>query len=272
MNAKLMGVLNVTPDSFSDGGEYHSLENAISQGVKIAQEGADIIDVGGESSRPGAASVPIHEEIERVIPVIAALKERTNISISIDTMKPDVAAAAVEAGASMINDVSGFRDDKMIEVAAHYNVQVCCMHMLGMPKTMQENPYYDGGIINALLRWMEECVERLIKGGVNEKNIILDPGIGFGKTVAHNLEIIHNLHELKSIGYPLLIGASKKSFMTKILGKPSRELGAATLTMHTAALLGGADYIRAHDITEHRDALDMVRCLQAQKNLLNIRS
>lgn len=271
MRPQLMGVLNVTPDSFSDGGKYFSVEAAIEHGMKLVDEGADILDIGGESARPGSLSVSVQEEIERVIPVIEALVKLTNTTISIDTMKPDVAAAAVEAGASLINDVSGFRDEKMIETAAYYDVNICCMHMLGMPKTMQDNPEYEEGIIPHLKNWMEERGRQLIKLGIKKERIILDPGIGFGKTVAHNLEILHNLNELKSIGYPLLVGASKKSFMTKILGKPPSQLGAATLAVHTAALLGGADYIRAHDVAEHRDVLDMIACLQAQRCLFKER-
>lgn len=271
MKAKLMGVLNVTPDSFSDGGKFLAVDDAIARGLKMVEEGVDIIDIGGESTRPGSDSVPVQEELERVVPVIEALRSQTNVPISIDTMKPDVAAAAVEAGACLINDVSGFRDEKMIEVAAQYDVDICCMHMKGMPKTMQDEPVYEEGIITHLQRWMEERITLLTKSGIKSHRLILDPGIGFGKTVAHNLEIIHNLNKLKSIGYPLLVGASRKSFMTKILGKSSSELGPATLAVHTVALMGGADYIRAHDVAEHRDVLDMVCCLQAQANVLGVR-
>ncbi|MEM1282285.1 MAG: dihydropteroate synthase [Chlamydiota bacterium] len=264
MKAKLMGVLNVTPDSFSDGGQFQTVEDAVSRGLKMVEEGVDILDVGGESTRPGSSAVSLQQELDRVTPVIKALKLRSSIQISIDTMKPDVAAAAIEAGATLINDVAGFRNEKMVETAVQYDVDICCVHMLGIPKSMQNQPEYKEGVIEHLLRWMEERVEYLTKAGVKDQRIILDPGIGFGKTVAHNLEILHNLNKLKSIGFPLLVGASRKSFITKILGKPPLELGAATIAAHTAALLGGADYIRAHDVAEHRDVLDIVSCLQSQ--------
>lgn len=258
---KLMGILNVTSDSFFDGGKYLGFSQAVDHGLRMEREGADLIDVGGESTRPGAEPVPEQEELERVIEVVRELKRSVQIPISIDTMKPAVAFAAIEAGASFLNDVTGFRNPAMIEVAATYGVDVCCMHMLGEPRTMQNQPFYEEGVVVHLMRWIEQQVKKMVAGGIDEKRIIIDPGIGFGKTVAHNLEILHNLPRLRSMGFPLLIGASRKSFLTRILNKPASELCAATLAMHTAAILGGAEYIRAHDVLEHSDAIKALGAL-----------
>lgn len=255
---KLMGVLNITPDSFSDGGKFLGFSNAVDHALRMEKEGADLIDIGGESTRPGSEPVSEEEELRRVIEVIRTLKGQLRIPISIDTMKPAVAQAALEAGASFLNDVTGFRNPAMIEIAATYKVDICCAHMLGEPKTMQNNPYYEGGIVNHLLRWADERITILLKSGVERQHIILDPGIGLGKTVADNLEILHNLRRLRNMGFPLLIGASRKSFLTKILNKPPLELGAATIAVHTTAILGGADYIRAHDVAEHSDAIKVL--------------
>lgn len=260
---KLMGILNATPDSFYDGGRFCCFEEALKRGKQLAAEGADIIDIGGESTRPYSDPVSEEEELCRVIPVIEELVRSVSIPLSIDTCKYSVAAAAVAAGAAMINDVSGFRDPRMIEVAASLNVPVCCMHMLGSPKTMQVNPRYDEGIVNHLLRWGEAQAAAMIAGGIKEKHIILDPGIGFGKTVAHNLEILQNLPKLRQLGFPLLIGASRKSFLTRILGKPPEELGAATLVAHLIAMQGEADYIRVHDVVPHADAIKIIQAMKA---------
>lgn len=259
---KIMGVLNVTPDSFSDGGVYDSVEKAVMRGLELAQQGADILDIGGESTRPGAEIVSLEEELSRVIPVIKELCQKLTIPISIDTMKPEVALAALKVGASLINDVSGFRHPQMIEVAARHDVEICCMHMQGDPKIMQKRPHYEGGVIDSLIEWMKNSEERLLKGGIKQERIIFDPGIGFGKTVAHNLEILQNLPRLRGLGYPLLIGASKKSFMSKILNKPPAKLGPATIAVHSAAVMQGIDIIRVHDVAEHRGAVDLLELLK----------
>lgn len=258
MHTQLMGILNATPDSFYDQGRFFSQESAIAQGEKIFQEGADILDIGGESTRPGAGPVSIEEEIRRVIPLIQELKKRLPIPLSIDTIKPQVAALAMEAGASWINDVSGFREPQMREVAASCQAMLCVMHMQGTPETMQQNPHYQGSIIEHLKRWFSDILERLLLAGVKEKNIVLDPGIGFGKTVAHNLEILHNLPELKRLGFPVLIGVSRKSFMSKILNKPPTELLPATLAINTVAILSHVDFIRVHDVQAHRDVINVL--------------
>lgn len=254
-----MGILNVTPDSFFEDSRFFKEEEAIERGVAIYQEGADILDIGGESTRPYAIQVDEKEEMRRVIPVIQELKKLIPIDISIDTMKPRVAAEAVKAGASIINDVSGFSSPEMREVAASTHLPICVMHMQGTPQTMQENPSYPEGIVAHLIKWFENRINLLIKDGIKEKNIILDPGIGFGKTVADNLEIIHNLHKLKAIGFPIAIGFSRKSFIAKLLNKPAKDLLSATIAMNTLAILSEASVIRVHDVRDHRMVIDILK-------------
>lgn len=249
-----MGILNVTPDSFYPGSRQTSFENALSHALSMCDQGADIIDVGGESTRPGAEPVSVDEELQRVIPVIRALREKTAIDISIDTMKPDVALKAIEAGATFINDVTGFTNPEMQEIAASTGLPICVMHMQGTPKTMQLNPHYPDGVIAELEEWFESQINILIRAGIKESQIIIDPGIGFGKTVADNLEIIQNLPKIKAIGFPVLVALSRKSFMSKLLNKPPSELQSATLVMNTAAILAGADIIRVYDVREHKEA------------------
>lgn len=254
MPAKIMGILNVTPDSHYPESRQNNFEKALQHALSMTLQGADIIDVGGESTRPNAEVVSIDEELQRVIPVIKALREKSDVVISIDTMKPEVAKKAVEAGATFLNDVTGFTNPKMRELAIETGLPICVMHMQGTPQTMQNNPYYPEGIIIEMLRWFENQIKILIDEGVKEDQIIIDPGIGFGKTVADNLEIIHNLPKLKVMGFPLLVGLSRKSFMSKLLNKPPSELQSATLVMNTAAILNGADIIRVYDVKEHKEA------------------
>jgi len=263
---RLMGILNVTPDSFYDGNRYFDEQAALRRGVDIYQEGADIVDIGGESSRPGAGQVTEAEELARVIPVIRSLKKQIPIQISIDTTKPSVALAALHAGASLINDVSGFNNPEMREVAAKFDVEVCVMHMLRTPQTMQQHPEYPEGIINHLLKFFDAQIELLVKSGVKKNKIIIDPGIGFGKTVADNLEIIHNLQRLKHIGFPLLVGVSRKSFMSRLLNKSASELLTATLAMNAIVIASGADIIRVHDIREHCDVIKLLSSLEINGN------
>ena len=250
---QLMGILNATPDSFYDQSRFFDLEAAIQRGVQISHEGADLIDIGGESTRPGATPVSLEEELRRVIPLIKELKSRVHIPLSIDTLKPQVALQALQAGADWINDVSGFRDCMMREIAGSSGARLCVMHMQGTPETMQLNPQYSTSIIDHIKTWFSNTLEKL-----KEEKIVLDPGIGFGKTVAHNLEIIHNLPELKRLGFPILIGVSRKSFMSKILNKPANELLAATLAINSIAVLSQVDFIRVHDIQAHRDVIDII--------------
>jgi dihydropteroate synthase len=258
MKTKLMAVLNVTPDSFYEGGRWQSAEAAIQQGILFTQQGADFLDIGGESSRPGSTRISEEEELKRVLPVIESLSRQVDIPLSIDTMKPGVAEAALQAGASFINDVSGFRDRAMQEIAAAASVPICVMHMHETPETMQLKPSYQEGLIPFLIKWFTDRIDQLIQAGVKEENIIIDPGIGFGKTVADNIEIIQNLHKMRTLGFPILIGSSRKSFLGKILNKPATELLASTLAVHILAIQAQVDIIRVHDVKEHRDVLSVL--------------
>ncbi len=248
-----MGILNVTPDSFFDGGRYLSIDEGVAQGIRLSQEGADILDIGGESTRPGAHPISEQEELARVIPLIHALHKKVQIPISIDTTKPEVAKEAIKAGAAIINDVSGLSHPEMVKIAFETGVKVCLMHSQGIPLTMQDNPKYPQGIIEEMLLWFSNRVIELSEAGLDKKNIILDPGIGFGKTVDHNYEILHNLTRIKALGFPLLVGLSRKSFMGKVLGKKAVDLLPATLALNTLAMLSHTDIIRVHDVREHKD-------------------
>lgn len=251
---KLMGILNVTPDSIF--ARTLTTEQAVARAIQLEKEGADIIDIGGESTRPGSTAISEAEELNRVIPVIKELSRTLSIPLSIDTMKPRVAKAAVEAGVSLINDVTGFSDPEMVALAKETNLDICVMHMLGNPRTMQDNPKYEDGIVSFLFQWFKEKTSHLISQGIKPERIILDPGIGFGKTVADNLKIIHNLPLFKELGFRILFGASRKWFLSQILNKPREELLAGTLAVSTLAVANHVDFIRVHDVKEHRDVID----------------
>ncbi len=259
----LMAILNITTDSFYDKSRAPLLENAIACALQLQADGADSIDIGGESSRPGAAIISASEEIARVVPLLENLKSRLTIPLSIDTAKPAVARAALKAGASLLNDISGFDHPEMVAIAREYDVNICVMHMQGTPQTMQQNPHYPSGITSHLLSWFEKKIEMLTRSGIDAKRIILDPGIGFGKTVADNLKIIHNLPAFKGLGFPILLGVSRKSFMGKILNKPPAELLAATIAMNTMAIAAQVDIIRVHDVKAHRDVIDVMQAFLA---------
>lgn len=253
-----MGVLNVTPDSYFDGGSYTTVEKACAQADKLVQDGADLLDIGGESTRPSSVYgstviVSPEEELSRVLPVLDELKRRYSIPLSIDTRRPLVARAAIERGVTFINDVYGFRDPELIEVAASSSTYVCIGHMQGEPATMQFAPHYPDGVMNTLLAFFEERINTLVSRGIKENKIYLDPGIGFGKTVADNLEILENLAILKGLGFPLLFGVSRKNFLAKIVGKPAKELLAATLAVNAKLMLEGVEMLRVHDVAEHND-------------------
>ncbi|MFA6916190.1 MAG: dihydropteroate synthase [Parachlamydiales bacterium] len=259
MHTKLMGILNATPDSSLDKGKHFSFEKAIQRAHEIYQQGADIIDIGGESTRPGAAPVSLEEEIQRVIPLIKEVRQSIPLPISIDTIKWQVAAAAVNAGATFINDVSGFRDPEMRRVGVESEATLFVMHMQGEPRTMQKDPSYSQGVIKEISTWLMERVGELLEQGAHKDKIYLDPGIGFGKTVAHNLEIVHNFAELKKLGFPLLLGLSRKSFMGKINNKSYEELLPESLAMHTIACMNGIDILRVHDVKESRDIINLLK-------------
>jgi dihydropteroate synthase len=265
-STQLMGILNVTPDSCVDQGRWFDHSIAIQRGIQICREGADWLDIGGESTRPGAAPISVTEELHRVIPVIKSLKQEISIPISIDTMKAKVAEAAIEAGASLINDVSGFRDPAMRQVAANSQLPICLMHMHETPITMQNNPHYPQGVVSFLIDWFKQRIDLLLATGIQEKNIILDPGIGFGKTVADNVEIIHNLYEIKALGFPVLMGLSRKSFLGKIINKNYPDLLSVSLAVNTLVILAHVDIIRVHDISEHRDVIDLMAHLYPSRS------
>jgi len=244
----VMGILNVTPDSFSDGGRYLDVEHAIIHGQMLTEDGADFIDIGGESTRPGSESVSIEEEIRRVIPVVESLAKIIKIPISIDTCKSDVAEAALQAGAVIVNDISAMTfDPKMASIAAKYQAGVVLMHIKGTPKTMQMNPSYKN-VTDEVKQFLRERIKKTAKAGI--KQIIIDPGIGFGKTFEHNIQLLKELKSFTSLGYPLLVGVSKKSFLGAILNLPPGERVEGTAAAVTASILNGANIIRVHDVKE----------------------
>jgi dihydropteroate synthase len=246
----VMGVLNVTPDSFSDGGAFLSPERALAHAERMAAEGADLIDIGGESTRPGADPVPVREELQRVIPVIERVAKSVSIPISIDTSKAEVARQALLAGASMINDITALRGDPgMAGVAAATGAPVVLMHMRGDPRTMQARPSYHS-LIDDIGRFFGDRLAALEKAGIRTERVILDPGLGFGKTVEHNLEIIRSLDRFSRFGRPLLVGPSRKSFVGKVLELPVAERLEGTAAAVTAAVLNGAAVVRVHDVRE----------------------
>jgi dihydropteroate synthase len=250
---EIMGVINVTPDSFSDGGSFEDAGAAIAHGRRLAAEGAAILDVGGESTRPGADPVPVEEELHRILPVVEGLTGAARVSI--DTMKLAVAQAAVDAGASYVNDVSAFRNDPdLAGFVADRGLDCCLMHMLGEPRTMQRDPRY-GDVVADVKAFLEERMNAAIAAGVNEERIQLDPGIGFGKTLAHNLELLRRLHELTELGRPLVIGTSRKSFLGRITGRDVTERVHGTTATCVLALERGATVFRVHDVAAAADAL-----------------
>ena len=255
----LMGILNVTPDSFYDKSRCFSFEKAVKRAKQIIKNGADIIDIGGESSRPGAESVSEEEEINRVIPVIKEIQKfKKKIPISVDTVKPKVARLSLENGATLLNDISGFHNEEMIDLAKSFRCHLCVMHMQNSPKTMQVNPSYEKGVVTEIIRFFQKKVNELLKKGIEKDKIILDPGIGFGKSVEDNLDIIRNIETFKSLGFPLLFGISRKSFMGKILNKKPKDLLLSTLVLDMLLTIKHIDIIRAHDIREHKDLIELI--------------
>lgn len=250
----IMGILNVTPDSFSDGGKFNQIEKAIIHAEKMAKDGADIIDIGGESTRPGAEFVSVEEEISRVIPVIEKIKY-LNIPISIDTTKSQVAEAAVKAGATIINDISGLNfDPDIAKVAAKYNIYLVLMHTKGTPKNMQINPHYDN-LIEEVKEYLQNSIDVALNAGVARDKIIIDPGIGFGKTIEHNLELLRSLGKLKDFGYPVLLGTSRKSFISKIYDVPVEERLEGSLATVVAGIAQKINIVRVHDVKETKRAV-----------------
>ena len=247
----IMGILNVTPDSFSDGGLHFDKSAAIKRALQMVEEGADIIDIGGESTRPGSKPVAAEEELRRTIPVIEALAKKISVPLSIDTCKSEVAGRALDAGASIVNDISGLRfDTLMAKVVSEQKVPVVIMHIKGTPRDMQKNPVYEA-LIPEIMDYLRGGIRLALESGVAEDRIIIDPGIGFGKTTAHNLEIIHNLYEFTLLEKPLLIGPSRKAFTGSVLGGvPPEERLEGTAAALAISIINGANIVRVHDVKE----------------------
>lgn len=252
----LMGILNVTPDSFSDGGLHSAVTDAVAHALQLVQDGADIIDVGGESTRPGAASVSLQEELDRTIPVIEAVFGETGIPISIDTTKSEVAREALQAGACIVNDISGMTfDADMLAICAKADAAVCVMHIQGTPQTMQQNPEYSD-VVAEVTEFLQQRLEACVQAGIDISRVCLDPGIGFGKTAEHNLQLMHSIAQLReTLQRPVLIGHSRKRFLSKLLGRPVEERLAGTVGVSLALFENGADVLRIHDVQATRDAI-----------------
>jgi dihydropteroate synthase len=261
----IMGILNVTQDSFSDGGLYFDKSEAIKRAAQMVEDGADIIDIGGESTRPGSEPITIEEELRRTIPVIEVLSKEVNVPISIDTYKSEVVKKALDSGASMVNDISGLRfDPEMPKVVSAYKVPVVIMHIKGTPKDMQQNPVYEA-LIPEITDYLRDCIRLAIESGVSEDKIIIDPGIGFGKTFNHNLEIINNLHEFTLLEKPILIGLSRKAFIGKILrDAPVTDRLEGTAAAVAISIMNGANIVRVHDVKE---MVKVAKVADAIKNL-----
>jgi dihydropteroate synthase len=254
----VMGILNITPDSFSDGGKYHATEAALAHAEQMAADGAAIIDIGGESTRPGAPDVSEQEEIDRVVPVIEAVRQVVDQPISVDTSKPGVMRAAVAAGAGMINDVRALRADGAVAAAAELGRPVCLMHMQGEPRTMQEEPQYDD-VVADVAAFLRARVAECREAGLGEDLLVIDPGFGFGKTPQDNIDLLANLRQLQAIGPPLLIGVSRKSTLGVITGREVNERLPASLAAAVMAVERGAKIVRSHDVAETVDALRVAR-------------
>jgi len=261
---QVMGIINVTPDSFSDGGHFFYMDSALKQARKMLQEGAEIIDIGGESTRPGAQAVSVQEELDRVIPVVEKIRAEFPISISVDTSKAEVMREAIAVGADMINDVMALRGEgSLAAVAASETVQVCLMHMQGEPRTMQNNPHYDN-VVNDIKTFLLERVQACLEAGIASNRLMIDPGFGFGKTVAHNLLLMQRLEVLTELDYPVLVGVSRKSLIGHILNKSVTERLYGGLALAVLAVSKGARVIRTHDVAATVDALKMTHAVLQQ--------
>lgn len=256
----IMAVINTTPDSFSDGGLFAEKNIALAHAHRLIGEGADILDIGGESTRPGAAEVSVVEEIRRTIPLIEAIRQFSDIPLSIDTSKPEVMLVAADAGVDMINDVWALRREGALEAAVECGLPVCLMHMQGAPQTMQANPRYDN-VVDEVQGFLRERVALALSAGIARQNIVLDPGFGFGKTLPQNLQLLSALSSFKQDGFPLLVGLSRKSMLGQILDKPVDQRLYGSLSAAVISAMSGADIIRVHDVAETRDALALVQAM-----------
>lgn len=261
----LMGILNVTPDSFSDGGQFIDKDTAVAHALQMVDEGADIIDVGGESTRPGAPPVPEDEELRRVVPVVETLTEELHIPVSVDTYKSNVARRCLEAGAAIVNDISALRfDDAMAGVVTEFGAFVVLMHMKGTPRSMQDAPEY-ADVVGEINAFFEDRVNAAEAAGIPKERIILDPGIGFGKTALHNFVILSELEKFTSLGPPLLVGPSRKSFIGMTLNLPENERLEGTAASVTAAVLNGAKIVRVHDVKEMKRVITIADSIRAAR-------
>jgi dihydropteroate synthase len=264
----VLGILNVTPDSFSDGGRFVDVQRAVEHGIAMAQAGAGMIDVGGESTRPGAQAVGEQEEIDRVAPVIAALTQHLSIPVSVDTSKPGVMSAALRSGAVLINDVRALQEPGALEMAATSDAGVCLMHMQGAPRSMQHDPRYTD-VVREVREFLDTRVAACEQAGIGRNRILLDPGIGFGKRLAHNLQLLSHLPSLRQSGLPVLIGVSRKSMFGELLQRSVEQRLAGGVALATAAILAGASALRVHDVAETVDAVRVASALQASGYSIN---
>ncbi len=259
---RVMGILNVTPDSFSDGGVYFDPERALEQAQRMVEQGAAIIDIGGESTRPGASPVSVEEELRRVVPLVEALSKALPVPISVDTSKPEVMRETVAAGAGMINDIMALRLPGALEAVAQLQVPVCLMHMQGEPRTMQSAPHYDQ-VVSDVMRFLTDRVDACVLAGIPRERILLDPGFGFGKTLQHNLDLLHELDRFLSLELPLLVGISRKSMIGALLGdRPVDGRLHGSLAAAVIATMKGAAVVRVHDVAETADALKVVAAVR----------
>lgn len=257
----IMGILNVTPDSFSDGGQFQQLEAAQKQAEQMLASGADIIDVGGESTRPGANPVSLQEELDRVLPVIELLKKELGAVVSVDTYKPEVMQAAIALGVDMVNDVNALQAEGALELVVKHQVPVCLMHKQGTPAQMQQSPQYES-VVDEVIAFLQQRAEVCEQAGLGKSKIILDPGFGFGKTIVHNIELFEELDQLIMLKYPVLVGVSRKSMIGQLMGNvPPEERMLGSVTAAVIAALKGAQLLRVHDVKETRQALDVALTL-----------
>ena len=257
----LMGILNITPDSFSDGGKYLTLSEALKRAHEMIEEGADIIDIGGESTRPGSEPVSLDEELKRITPIIEALKRESNIAISVDTYKPEVMREVIDMDVAMINDVFALTQPGAIDIIKKSNVGICLMHMQGTPMTMQVNPTYQN-VLSEVQSFLKARADLLINEGIDKSNIILDPGFGFGKTFEHNIELLQGLESFQSLKLPLLVGLSRKSFIRKILSGEHDDHLSGSISAAIFSVLKGAKILRVHDVKETKSALKIMNIAQ----------
>ena len=260
---RVMGIVNVTPDSFSDGGKFNTTEKAIEHALHLVGEGAEILDIGGESTRPGATPVPLDEELKRVIPVIEGLRD-VGVPLSIDTYKPQVMQAAITAGADIVNDVCALREPQALEIVAASKAGVCLMHMQGRPQTMQADPQYDN-VVSEVTDFLKARLDAAEQAGIDRSRIVLDPGFGFGKRTAHNLTLLNHLNDIQALGLPLLIGLSRKSVLGQVVGSSVDERIHASIAASVVSVMKGANIVRVHDVKPTIDALKIVQAVMNEK-------